>query len=190
MRELRCRMGFVNMPSHIIDSIEQCLLPCERQRLRDWQMAHQHKLVPGKPYLVDVMQNVGWSASGVDMLPTLTRNMIMLDLQNKNRLMTSAEMFLSQGHPVMKQGPGAAVLGLPDQHSGLAWQECFDQLSRRERLAVLGNGQHIVATGCFVLWCLANLVHIDDLDYDFNFVGEHRAASAPEISDSDGDDVL
>ena len=101
--------------------------------------------------------------------------MILCELTT-NRLVTSSEMFLSQGHPIMKAGPGSTVENLPDNQGTLAWGTVYDSLSRKERLQLLGNGMHMVSTGAFLLWALSSLVHVDDLDFKFEFLGEHRLA--------------
>ena len=80
MRELRCRMGFANTPGHRMDSLEQCLYPCERRRLKDWKEFYEtSKGDSREPFLADIVQNVGWSASGAS-FTVLTRNMILVDL--------------------------------------------------------------------------------------------------------------
>ena len=175
MRALRSRLGFATLDDLVLDSLDQCLLPGERRRLKEWQAVYCSKGEANKPFIVDVSQNVGFSAFGAS-FPTLTRHMLLTNLMD-NRLVTSNEMFLSQGHPVLLHGPGSCFEGLPSEHSGLAWRNCYRELSRRDRLALLGNGQHIASTGCFSLWSLSNLIHVDDLDYDFDFIGEHRMAS-------------
>ena len=177
MRELRSRLGFANLPSMPVDTLEKCLFPFERARLQEWREWFMEKQMDtSMPCLTDLVQNVGWSAAGAT-FPTFTRNMILVDLQKPvSRLITSSEMFLSQGHPV-----GMCINGLPFEQGSLAWQDHYNHLNRRDRLALLGNGQHIVSTGRFIMWALSNLIHIDDLDYQYKVLGEHRLASCSEL---------
>ena len=174
--ELRARLGF-ETPIHTPKpTIEQCLTPAERCRSDKFREMCKMQADPSKPWLADINQNQGWTTTG-PAVPTVTRNMILYEY-NHDHLMTSAEMLLSQGHPVMSHGPGAQVGDLPDGHGRLAWRTAFDQPSRKELTALVGNGQHLASTGAFCLWVLSNLVHVEDLDFKFDCVGEHRLAAA------------
>ena len=73
------------------------------------------------------------------------------------------------------------INGLPLEEGSLAWQDHYNELTRSQRLALLGNGRHIVSTGRFIMWALSNLIHVDDLDYKYNFLGDHRLVSGSEI---------
>lgn len=171
--ELRSRLGFATTHENHVDlCLEQCLLPKERQRLAAFH--EKARRLDGNVCIADLGQNVGWTSIG-PRLPVLTRNMLLCDVR-RDRLITAGEMCLSQGHPVMAQGPGSHVVGLDDSDGSFAWRGAFQELSRRQKIALVGNGQHLASTGAFVLWVLSNLVHVDDLDMGFQFMGEHRLA--------------
>ena len=154
MRELRARLGFANVCGNVLDGIDQCLFPCERRRLKEWKEFYENTDDPveaGAPFFVDIVQNVGWSSCGAS-LPTITRNMVLLNLADQ-RLVTSTEMFLSQGRPVGREGVGHRLTGMPESHAGLAWASCYQEMTQRERLSLLGNGQHSMSTGRFSCMC-------------------------------------
>lgn len=87
----------------------------------------------------------------------------------------------------MVDGPGSVVGGAAAGVGALAWPKVFRELSRRDKIALVGNGQHLASTGAFVMWVLSNLVHVDDLDYRFHFVGEHRLATETIVIDDDSE---
>ena len=101
--ELRNRLGF-ETPIHTPKpTIEQCLTPAERCRSDKFREMCKMQADPSKPWLADINQNQGWTTTG-PAVPTVTRNMILYEY-NHDHLMISAEMLLSQGHPVMSHGP-------------------------------------------------------------------------------------
>ena len=125
------------------------------------------------PCFVDISQNVGWTSCGPS-LPTLTRSMILCDIRTK-RLLSTSELMLSQGHPILESGPGSAVTGLPAGLGEFCWRSVYKQMSRRDRLSLVGNGQHLASVGAFALWVMSNCVHVDDSGAgNFDFFGEHR----------------
>lgn len=174
----RARLGSAKVCGNVLDGIEQCLFPCERRLLKErkeFYEHHEHPVEAGAPFFVDIVQSVGWSSCGTT-LPTMTRNMLLLNLADP-QLVTSTEMLISQGHPVSRAGVGHRLTGMAGSHAGLAWASCGQEMTRRERLSLLGSGQHNISTGRCVLFVLLNLVHVDDLDYSFELIGEHRFAS-------------
>lgn len=185
--QLRARLGFAAGMDCPKPSMVQCLTPSQRSRFDKFMAKANEATDKSKPFIGDIAQNPRFTKSGPD-VPTNTQNMILYDFVN-DHFMTSTEMFASQGHPVAMTGPASRVGGL-EQGSSLAWRSVYTQLGRKDRLSLLGNGQHMSSTGAFSLWLLSNLVHVDDLDFNFDCIGEHRLADGCiEVVESPHDDV-
>ena len=108
-------------------AIEDVVTPHERQRLKAWRAFVRKECPGGNIAIIDVAQWPDFSGnSKKDILPTLTRNILLYDVV-RERLVTSRELFLSHGHPVMHSGPGSQV---GSHGSPLNWLSTFDALSR------------------------------------------------------------
>ena len=154
MMELRQRMGFTGSSCSAGGAaqltLEQCLLPGERHRLHEFQAKYatmDQAADCSKPCIVDLVQNIGFTPMG-PMLPTITRHMELVDISRRHstpRLLTSNEMYLSQGHPVMDRDLGSSIGPghLTDKEGGMVWTQTYNTLSRTERSRLLGNGQHL-----------------------------------------------
>ena len=139
--------------------------------------------------IVDLGQNPSFG-HGSPIVPTLTKSMLLVDVGDGAgpggaRLMTSRELYLSQGH----QPPGLRFEGACPW-SEFCWPRAFERMSRTERLSLLGNAQHMAVTGAWVLYCLSNIVDVFDVAFQFDMVTEHKTfmhAVVDLVSDNDTD---
>lgn len=178
MREPRARSGCARVCGGVIDGIDQCVFPCECRRLKEWKAFYDnidYFVSAGAPFFVGIVQKVGWYSCFTP-LPTRTRNLLLLNLADPH-LVASTERFLSQGHPVSREGVGHRLTGMLERHACLAWASCYQAMTRRVCLSLLGNGHHTIYTGIGFLYVLSNLVHVDNLDYNIDLIGEQRVGS-------------
>lgn len=181
MIELRSRLGF--MKPHVSSltgdlEMPDVLTPAECLRWRAYSEEWVRRGGDGLPAIADLNQNLEYSGFSGN-FPTMTRHMILYEF-SRRRLITSREMFLSQGHPVLP------VPGL-DLTSRFAWSNAFGALTRKDRLSLLGNGMHMSSVGAFFLFVLSQLIHVDHIGDGicFNFVGASGSVAAADDDDAE-----
>jgi len=149
----------------------ECLTKPEMIRLEQHRRDPKRLHGPDGSSFVDIAQTPSFSNGG-PYFPTFTKNMTICDLgSTPPRLVTSNEMYLSQGHPV----PG---LGLPDDvTANFSWPGKYIELSRFDRIKLLGNAQHMSSTGAWFLYCMSNIIPVGSSEFIFDPIAEARRLS-------------
>ena len=133
------------------------------ERFRDHQKLSKQT---GGVVFSDIEQNVGFTSASPEM-PCLTRKASIFDFTS-NRFATPKELFISQGHAVEIEGVVSVEPAM-----GMGCPNIWSITSPTEQMSLLGNSLHITTMGCWLLYCLANVMFADEFDDDFNFRMEH-----------------
>ena len=179
LRQLRKResLAMPHCPTDRPLDLMECLTKQELIRLEQHRRDPKRVCGPDGSSFVDIAQTPSFSRGG-PYFPTFTKNMLICDLGFiPPRLVTSNEMYLSQGHAV----PG---LGLPRELTDdFAWPGKYLELGRVERIKLLGNAQHMSTTGAWFLYCLSNIMPVGMSEFRFDAVAEDQRGFGTAVVD-------